>query len=419
MSAATAARRAWPRVVVTGMGSVSCVGAGNGALLDALRHSRGGIRFMQRLAALGMRCHVGGPVDEAMLEEPPRKLRRFLPATTWYGWQAMREAIAQAGLADTELGSPRCGLVMGGGAALSEHEAALHSFHTRGVARLSPFIVPRGMSSALAAGLAHAFGIGGRSHVVSSACTSGAHAIGQAMELIQLGRQDVVLCGGSEELHDTTALWFDAMAALSVNGNDRPGHASRPYDAGRDGLVLAAGAGVLVLESLEHARSRGATVLAEVCGYGAATDAQSMVMSGAEGIARAMREALDQAGVLPGYINTHACSTPQGDLAEWEAIATVFAERGATVPPMSSIKGLLGHAPAAAGALDAVASILMLREGFLASGSPVLAADPAFAAAPLLAAPVARRVDSVLSNSFGFGGSCAALVFGAAAGAAA
>jgi 3-oxoacyl-[acyl-carrier-protein] synthase-1 len=414
MNAAPQRRTATPRVVITGMGSVSCAGIGNAALLDALRHSRSGIRHMERLAALGMRCHVGGPVDESALDEPPRKLRRFLPATTWYGWQALREAIAQAGLAETTLASPRCGLVMGGGAALSEHEAALHSFHTRGVAKLSPFIVPRGMSSALAAGLAHAFGIGGRSHVVSSACTSGAHAIGQAMELIQLGRQDVVLCGGSEELHDTTALWFDAMAALSANGNEHPERASRPYDAGRDGLVLAAGAGALVLESLEHARARGANVLAEVLGYGAATDAQSMVMSGTEGIARAMREALDQAATLPGYINTHACSTPQGDLAEWEAIAGVFAERGAAVPPMSSIKGLLGHAPAAAGALDAVASILMLQEGFLASGTPVDTPDAAFAEAPLLAAPVARRVDSVLSNSFGFGGSCAALMFGAA-----
>jgi 3-oxoacyl-[acyl-carrier-protein] synthase-1 len=226
----------------------------------------------------------------------------------------------------------------------------------------------------------------------------------------------VVLCGGSEELHDTTALWFEAMGALSVNSNDDPAAASRPYDVRRDGLVLAAGAGVLVLESLEHAQARGAPILAELCGYGAATDPASMVGPGAGGIARAMREAMDDAGTAPDYINPHACSTPQGDLAEWEAIAAVFAARGDAVPPMSSIKGLIGHAPGAAGALDAIAGLLMLRESFLAPGTRIGAPDPAFAAAPLLAAVEERRIGSVLSNSFGFGGSCVSLLFRAWAG---
>jgi 3-oxoacyl-[acyl-carrier-protein] synthase-1 len=404
------AHRHPPRVVVTGLGSVSCAGIGNAALLGALREDRSGIRRMESLAALGMQCQVGGPVDEAALDEVPRKLRRFLPANAWYGWQAVREAIAQAGLVPAQLQSPRCGLVMGGGAALSEHQIALESFRERGAGKLSPFIVPRGMSSALAAGLAHAFGIGGRSHVVSSACTSGAHAIGQAMELIQLGKQDLVICGGSEELHDTTALWFDAMGALSVNGNRRPGTASRPYDTQRDGMVLAAGAGVLVLESLPHAQARGAAVLAEVCGYGASTDAESMVGSGAAGIARAMRQALEAQAEAPDYINTHACSTPQGDLAEWEAIAEVFRARG-TVPPMSSIKGLIGHAPGAAGALDAIACLLMIRHGFVAAGAPIETLDPAFAGAPLVRETRDASLGSVLSNSFGFGGSCASLLF--------
>lgn len=399
-----------PRVVVTGMGSVSCVGTGNAALLDALRHGRSGIRYMETLAALGMRCQVGGPVDETALDALSRNLRRFLPATTRYAWQAMGEAIAQAGLAPSDLQSPNCGLVMGGGAALSEHEIALDSFRQRGIGKLSPFIVPRGMSSALAAGLAYAFEIGGRSHVVSAACTSGAHAIGQAMELIQMAKQDIVICGGSEELHDTTALWFDAMGALSVQSNESPASASRPYDANRDGIVLAAGAGVLVLESLEHARQRGATIIAELCGYGASTDAQSMVGPGAEGIARAMRQALSSRAT-PDYINTHACSTPQGDLAEWQAIEMVFRERDAAPPPMSSIKGLLGHAPGAAGALDAIAGLLMMQHDFLAAGSAIETPDPTFAAAPLITAATERRVDSVLSNSFGFGGSCASLLF--------
>lgn len=404
-----------PRVVVTGMGSVTCAGVGNAALLAAMRERRSGIRHMEQLAALGMRCQVGGPVDTAQLDEPARKLRRFVPANTWYAWQAMREALAQSGIDPAWLASPRCGLVMGGGAALSEHEAALDAFRTRGIERLSPFIVPRGMSSALAAGLAHAFGIGGRSHVVAAACTSGAHAIGQAMELIQLGKQDVVICGGSEELHDTTALWFDAMGALSVASNDDPARASRPYDLARDGLVLAAGAAVLVLESEAHAHARGAHVLGEIAGYGASTDAGNMVGPGIAGLAQAMREALHGERDAPDYINAHACSTPQGDQVEWAAIADVFAQRNQTVPAMSSIKGLVGHAPAAAGAIDAVACLLMMQHGFLSAGSPVHQHDPAFADAPLLRDNTERAINSALSNSFGFGGSCASLLIRGAA----
>lgn len=398
-----------PRVVVTGTGSVSCLGAGNAALLDGLRSGRSGLRPMDGFAALDMQARIGGPVDLSGLPEPPRKLRRFLAAPGLYAWHAMSEALAQAGLPAETLHRDDCGLVLGGGAALSEHETALEQHRSRGIHKLSPFIVPRGMSSALSASIAHAFGIGGISLTISSACTSSAHAIGQAMELIQLGRQQVVVTGGAEELHDSTAMWFDAMGALS------PQHdatlASRPYDRDRDGFVLAAGAGVLVLESLEHARARGATVLAELAGYGSATEAASMVGPGADGIARALRQAIVRAGTLPGYINTHACSTPQGDLAEWQAIGTVFAERDAPVPPLSSIKGLLGHAPAAAGALDAIAGLLMLQHGFLAPGRVPDHVDEAFADAPLLDARREQAIDSVLSGNFGFGGSCTALLF--------
>lgn len=401
------------RVVVTGMGSVSCVGAGNDHLLHAMRTGRGGLRHLPSLEALGMRCQVGGAVDEASLDEPPRKLRRFLPITAHYAWQAAREAIAQAGLSPEQLASPQCGMIMGGGSALSEHQAALEDFASRGISKLSPYIVTRGMSSSIAAGLAHAFGVGGRSMVVTSACTSGAHAIGQAMEWIQLGKQQQVICGGSEELHPTTALWFDAMGALSTSSNDAPAQASRPFDEARDGIVLAAGAGVLVLESLEHARARGANILAEVNGYGASTDATSMVGPGPGGIADAMRQALAQSDQTPDYINAHACSTPLGDLAEWQAIEGVFHARDQAVPPLSSIKGLIGHAPAAAGALDAIASILMIKHGFLTAGSPLLARDAAFNDAPLLTENLARDIGHVLSNSFGFGGSCASLMFSA------
>jgi 3-oxoacyl-[acyl-carrier-protein] synthase I len=348
-------------------------------------------------------------VDLDGQSEPPRKLRRFLAAPGCHAWHAMQEAIAQAGLSADALRARHCGLVLGGGAALSEHEKALDSHRAKGIERISPFAVPRGMSSALSAGIAHAFGIGGVSHTISSACTSATHAIGHAMELIQLGKQQVVFAGGAEELHDSTAMWFDAMGALS--GNPLPQHASRPYDRNRDGFVLAAGAGVLVLESLAHATARGARILAELAGYGTCTEATSMVGPGADGIAFAMQQALDQANTLPGYINTHACSTPQGDLAEWEAISRVFAARRAPVPPFSSIKGQSGHAPGAAGALDAIASLLMMEHGFLAAGSHVDTVDPAFADAPLVTATRAQRIDSVLSNSFGFGGSCASLLF--------
>ena len=398
-----------PRVVVTGIGAVSCVGTDALALLDALRARRHGLRHMDAFAALGMRSQVGGPVDIDRLQpEPPRKLRRFLPAPARYAWHAANEALAQAGLPPERLAAAYCGLVLGGGAALSEHEEALDNHRTRGIAKVSPFTVPRGMSSALSACLAQAYGIGGASYTVSSACTSGAHAIGHAMELIQLGRQHVMLAGGAEELHPSTAMWFDAMGALSPQAD--PGRASRPFHRERDGFALAAGAGVLVLESLEHAQARGARVLAELAGYGCATDAASMVDPGAAGIARALGQALDRAGTLPGYVNAHACGTP-GDLAEWQAIRAVFAGRGAPLPPVSSVKGLLGHAPGAAGALDAIACLLMLQHDFLAAGAPLDEVDPDFADAPLLTANRKQRIDAALSSSYGFGGSCAALLF--------
>lgn len=398
-----------PRVAVTGMGAVSCVGTGTAAMLDALRTRRHGLRRMDAFTALGMQGSVGGPVDEAALPpEPPRKLRRFLPAPALYAWHAANEALAQAGLPAARLVGHDVGLVLGGGAALSEHEDALESHRVRGIAKLSPFLLPRGMSSALSAGLAQAFGIGGSSYTISSACSSAAHAIGHAMELIQLGRQHVVLAGGAEELHPSTAMWFDAMGALSPQ--TEPAQALRPFHRRRDGFALAAGAGVLVLESLEHAHARGARVLAELAGYGSATDAANMVGTGADGLARALRQALQRAGTLPGYINAHACGT-QGDLAEWQAVASVFAERGAAVPPLSSIKGLLGHAPGAAGALDAIACLLMLEHDFLAAGAVLDEPDPAFAGAPLLTANRGQRIDAALSSSFGFGGSCAALLF--------
>jgi 3-oxoacyl-[acyl-carrier-protein] synthase-1 len=403
--------RGLPRVVVTGMGVVSCLGNGRAEMLDALRSGRSGLRAMDSFTRRGLNARVGGPVDISALAEPPRKLRRFLAPPVLYAWHALNEAIEQAGLPMEAMQAENCGLVVGGGASLSVYEEGLNAYHSKGVGRLSPFFVPRGMSSALSATLAHAFGVRGMAMTVSSACTSASLAIGHAMELIQLGRQQLVLTGGSEELFEGTATWFDAMGALSAGNAAQPQLASRPYDRDRDGFVLAAGAGMLVLESLAHANARGATVLAELTGYGASTDPTSIVGPGADGIARALRQTLDQAGALPDYINTHACSTPLGDVEEWQAIESVFAERDAAVPPMSSIKGQTGHAPGAAGALDAIASLLMMEHGFIAAGTPVRTNDDAFASAPLVVQTHDRRIDSVLSNSFGFGGSCAALMF--------
>lgn len=403
--------RGLPRVVLTGMGVVSCVGNGLDAFEASLRNGTSGLRAMDSFARRGLNTRVGGPVDVSSLPEPPRKLRRFLAQPALYAWHAMSEAIQHARLTAAELQSGDCGLVIGGGASLNEYEAGLDAYRSKGVGRLSPFLVSRGMSSALSACLSHAVGIRGVTQTVASACTSATLAIGHAMELIQLGRQQMVLTGGSEELFEGTATWFDAFGALSAASADQPARASRPYDLHRDGFVLAAGAGVLVLESLAHARARGATVLAELTGFAATTDPASMVGPGVDGITRALQLTLQQAGTLPDYINTHACSTPQGDLQEWQAIESVFAALDAPVPAMSSIKGLCGHAPGAAGALDAIASVLMMQRGFVSAGSPVLDADPDFASAPLVTQTHARRIDRVLSNSFGFGGGCAALMF--------
>jgi len=396
------------RVVVTGMGAVSCLGIGRRIFFDALLAGRSGIGKVAAFSELGMTCCTGAAVDATSLPELPRKLRRFLSTPATYAWHAMREAIDEAKLEPSTLSSRRCGVVMGGNAALSEHEAALAQYHARGIGRLSPFIVPRCMTSALPASLAHAFGIGGRSTLVSAACASAAHAIGQAMELLQAGRQDVVVCGGAEELDPKSAMGFDTMGALSVTG------ISRPWDTRRDGFVLGEGAGVLVLETLDHARARGAVILAEVTGYGAATDPHDMVAPDVDGIVEAMHQAIEQAGAFPGYINAHACSTEQGDTMEWKAIERVAARHGSVVPPVSSIKAAIGHAPGASGAFDAIASIAML-DAQVVVGAAVDMPDAIFANTPIVFAKRALAFDQVLSNSFGFGGSCASLMFARAA----
>ncbi|WP_116135646.1 beta-ketoacyl synthase N-terminal-like domain-containing protein [Trinickia diaoshuihuensis] len=402
------------RVVVTGMGIVSCLGNSLAVVADALREGRCGIERVQAWAERGFASQVAGAASVA--GEPPfaRKFERFMGDTARFACHAARMAIDDARLASSKLRSPKAGAVIGSGAgALTTYDAAMALVAERGIERAPPFVVPQSMSSTVSANVAHVFGVEGVCYSPSSACTTSALAIGQAMQLIQSERQQIVLAGGSEESHENTALMFDAMGALSRGFNDTPHRASRPYDVARDGFVLGSGAGVLVLESLAHARERGASIYAELTGFGQATEAHAMVAPGAAGIARAIRAALDEAGTSPAYINTHAPSTPLGDAHELEALSAVFGER---MPAFSSTKALTGHPLAAAGVHEAIYTLLMMREGFMAGSSGIESLDACAAGRPIVRATRAARLNTAMSVSFGFGGSCASLMFGAVGG---
>ncbi|WP_242538498.1 beta-ketoacyl synthase N-terminal-like domain-containing protein [Trinickia acidisoli] len=403
------------RVVVTGMGIVSCLGNALDAVADALRAGRCGIVRIEAWAERGFASQVAGAASLAGATPFARKFERFMGDTARFACHAARMAIDDARLTPSALRSPGAGAVIGSGAgALSAYDAALALASARGIERIPPFVVPQAMGSTVSANVAHVFGLEGVCYSPSSACTTSALAIGQAMQLIQSGRQHLVLAGGSEELHENTALMFDAMGALSRGFNAEPGRASRPYDALRDGFVMGSGAGVLVLESLAHARARGASIYAELTGFGQATEAQAMVAPGAAGIARAIRAALTEAGAQPDYVNTHAPSTPLGDAQELEALAAVFGER---IPPLSSTKALTGHPLAAAGVHEAIYTLLMMRDGFVAASAGIESLDPCAAGAPIVRATRAAPLAAAMSVSFGFGGSCASLMFGACEGA--
>lgn len=401
------------RVVVTGMGIVSCLGNTLDAVADALRAGRSGIERIDAWRARGFGSQVAGRATVAA--EPPfaRKFERFMGETARFACHAARKAIDDARLTSARLRTPGAGAVIGSGSgALSSYDAALELVRARGIDKAPPFAVPQAMASTVSANVAHVFGLEGVSYSPSSACTSSALAIGQAMQLIQSGCQQIVLAGGSEELHDNYTLLFDAMGALSRRFNDAPRSASRPYDVARDGFVIASGAGVLVLESLTHARSRGARIYAELTGFGQATEALAMVMPGAAGIARAVRSAFDAARTVPDYVNTHAPSTPLGDAAELEALAAVFGE---AMPPFSSTKALTGHPLAAAGVHGAIYTLLMMRDGFIAGSTGIDVLDACATGRPLVRTSRAARLDAAMSISFGFGGSCASLIFSACA----
>ena len=401
-----------PRVVVTGIGIVSSVGVGCNAVSEALRKGQSGIRFSQAYADLGFRSHIHGDIEADLDQQIDRKLKRFMGDAAAYNYLAMEEAVSNSGLTQKQVSDLRTGLVMGSGGGSPENivEAA-DLLRQRGVKRVGPYRVTRTMASTATACLGTAYKIRGVSYAISSACATSAHCIGNAAELIQMGKQDVVFAGGGEEIHWSTSVMFDAMGALSSSYNDRPESASRAYDANRDGFVISGGGGMLVLEELEHAKARGATIYAEVTGYAATSDGHDMVAPSGEGGERAMRLALETLpeGRKVGYINAHGTSTPVGDVGEIEAVRRVFGQ-GST-PPVSSTKSMTGHAQGAAGALEAIFCLLMLKNDFIAKSINVVDLDPKLDPSEIALERVDNAgLDSVMTNSFGFGGTNGSMI---------
>jgi len=399
------------RVVVTGIGIVSSIGNDQPEVTESLRAAKPGIVFAEEYKELGFRSHVHGNVKLDTAEHIDRKLKRFMGEGAAYNYIAMRQAIEDAGLTHEEVSNERTGLIMGsGGPSTSNQVQAADIAREKGPRKVGPYMVPRTMSSTNSAVLSTHFGIKGPSYSISSACSTSAHCIGNAMEVIQLDKQDIVFAGGGEELSWTASMLFDAMPALSAAYNDEPHRASRPFDQGRDGFVISGGGGVVVLEELEHAKARGAKIYAEVVGYGATSDGYDMVQPSGEGAERCMRLALRTVGNTPvDYINTHGTSTPIGDATELKAIKAVFGEH---LPKINSTKSLTGHALGAAGVNEAIYSLVMMHEGFLAASANIEELDPEGTDMPILReAEQEAQVNCVISNSFGFGGTNACLAF--------
>ena len=399
------------RVVVTGLGIVSSIGDSAAEVEASLRDAKSGITFSESFAEHGFRCHVWG---EPKLDPAPlidRRALRFLSKGGQWNHVAMDQAIADAGLEQADITHERTGIVMGSGGPSTTviMEAADITRKNGSPKRIGPFAVPKGMSSTASATLATWFKIHGVNYTISSACSTSAHCIGNAYELIQWGKQDMVFAGGHEDLHWSMSNLFDAMGAMSSDFNDRPSVASRAYDVDRDGFVIAGGAGVLVLEELEHAKARGAKIYAEIVGYGATSDGYDMVAPSGEGAVRCMRQAMATVSGPIDYVNTHGTSTPVGDSKEMGAIREVFGE---TMPHISSTKSLTGHSLGAAGVQESIYSILMMQAGFIGESAHIETLDPEFEGMPIVRKRIDdARIDTVLSNSFGFGGTNATLVF--------
>ena len=397
------------RVVVTGMGIVSCLGNAADTVSRALRELRSGIRAMPEYAARGLRSQVAGVPDIDLDTAIERKWKRFMGNAAAYAYVAMRSAIADAGLAMEHIRHPRVGVIAGSGGGSSQWQIETADLlRNKGLRKVGPFMVPRTMCSTVSATLATAFGILGLSYSISAACATSAHCIGAAANLIRSGAQDLMFAGGGEEEHWSMTAEFDAMGALSTGYNDRPQAASRPYDAKRDGFVIAAGGGMLVLEAYDHARARGADIQAELVGYGATSDGADMVVPSGAGAVRCMQMALADTERPVDYLNTHGTGTPLGDIAELDAVREVF---GAQVPPLSSTKALTGHSLGAASVHEAIYSLLMLRDGFMAGSANIETLDARAEGFPILRESRTAKLATVMSNSFGFGGTNASLVF--------
>ncbi len=397
------------RVVVTGMGIISCIGNNLQTVLSALKEGRSGITFQPAYAEKQFRSQIAGSIDIDLSEQIDRKALRFMGDAAAFAYLSMEQAIAQSGLTEAEVSNERTGIIMGSGGASSLNlvEAA-DVLRDKGIRRVGAYRVTRTMGSTTSACLATPFKIKGTNYSISSACATSAHCIGNAMELIQLGKQDVVFAGGGEEEHWTLTSLFDAMGALSTGYNDKPESASRAYDAARDGFVIAGGGGCLVLEELEHAKARGANILAEIVGYGATSDGYDMVAPSGEGAERCMRMATQSVSGDIDYINAHGTSTPVGDVAELGAIRSVFGDK---IPPISSTKSLTGHSLGATGVQEAIYSLLMMEHQFIAASANIETLDEKAQGMPIVQERLDNvKIDRVLSNSFGFGGTNACLV---------
>ncbi len=402
------------RVVVTGLGIVSSLGNNKKEVQDSLYHARSGITFQPDYAAMGLRSHVAGSIKNLNLEELiDRKLFRFMAKGHAYAWLAMQEAIADSALSEAMVSNIRTGLIVGAGGA--SHESVLEGIDTireKGIRRVGPYMVTKAMASGVSACLATGAKIKGVNYAITSACSTSAHCIGAGLEQIQLGKQDIIFAGGAEEEHWTLSFMFDGMGALSSKYNETPEKASRTYDVNRDGFVISGGGGILVLEDYEHAKARHAKIYAEVVGYGATSDGYDMVAPSGEGAERCMALALQGIDQVD-YMNTHGTSTPVGDVKELEAIRAVFGDdKYGPMPHIASTKSLSGHALGAAGVNEAIYSLIMMENKFIAPSVNIEELDPLAKGLPI----VTKRIDNIevktaISNSFGFGGTNACLVF--------
>ena len=396
------------RVVITGLGVVSCLGNDRTSVTRSLREGRSGIGFRSDFAEMGLRCNVGAILDIDPRDHIDRKVLRFMGPAAAYAFISTDRAIADAGLEDAMISNPRTGLVMGSGGVSGEmFTETIDVMRDRGIKRAGPYRVTQIMSSTVSACVATPFKIKGVNYSIASACATSAHCIGHAVELIQMGKQDVILAGGSEDMHWSMAGMFDAMGALTSKYNETPTVASRAYDADRDGFAPGAGAGCVVVESLEHALARGANIIAEVSGYGATSDGADMVAPSGEGAQRSMEMAMETVSGPIDYINTHGTSTPVGDVAELDAIRNTFQS---DCPQISSTKSLSGHGLGAAGAHEAIYCLLMMEAGFVAASCNIDTLDPVAADMPIVLEPKIQQLERIMSNSFGFGGTNATLV---------